>query len=566
MHFSWNKNTFIFLAAIVFLFFSETVSASTASFFVDPNYDLYGREDVQSFLMEETERGSFYVEQNWWNELNETDQEKNKDYLKILAYEFEENILPILSDVYRWDWIAQGANRKIHILIHPMRGSAGGYFRSIDQWDRLQNPYSNQKQVVYLNSAHLDSYYIRSLLSHELMHLITFHKKEKVYQVSEDVWLNEARAEYAPTLVGYDRVYEESNLQKRARIFLEYPGNSLVSWEEKIADYGALNLFIQYLVDHYGHEILSDSLESQRTGIASLNEALIQNGYQENFATIYTNWTIAVLVNDCSLGEYYCYQNSNLKNLHIIPRTNFLPLSGESSLSATDRLQNWGAQWIRFIGGDGDLRLKLYGQSETLFQVPYVLMDRQGKTEVGRLNLNEYQNGEIFIPNFGAKYYSLTIIPSVQSKYSGFNGSESYYPFRWEVTMFPQAEGQKRINELQNQIDALYRQITYLRSQIALALSRQQGIALGSFDQDLFLGTSGESVKALQLFLAIQEPQVYPEGLVTGNFYELTHQAIIRFQEKYAEEILTPIGRSLGTGYVGARTRDKLNELLFIEP
>jgi len=49
--------------------------------------------------------------------------------------------------------------------------------------------------------------------------------------------------------------------------------------------------------------------------------------------------------------------------------------------------------------------------------------------------------------------------------------------------------------------------------------------------------------------------------LVTGNFFGLTKAAVIRFQEKYASEILAPIGLKKGTGFVGARTRAKINSL-----
>ena len=59
-----------------------------------------------------------------------------------------------------------------------------------------------------------------------------------------------------------------------------------------------------------------------------------------------------------------------------------------------------------------------------------------------------------------------------------------------------------------------------------------------------------------------QGSDIYPEGIITGNFFTLTQQAVIRFQEKYASEILTPLGLASGTGYVGSSTRAKINELL----
>jgi len=50
--------------------------------------------------------------------------------------------------------------------------------------------------------------------------------------------------------------------------------------------------------------------------------------------------------------------------------------------------------------------------------------------------------------------------------------------------------------------------------------------------------------------------------LVTGNFLNLTQSAVIRLQEKYASEILNPLGLEKGTGYVGTLTRAQINQLL----
>jgi peptidoglycan hydrolase-like protein with peptidoglycan-binding domain len=50
--------------------------------------------------------------------------------------------------------------------------------------------------------------------------------------------------------------------------------------------------------------------------------------------------------------------------------------------------------------------------------------------------------------------------------------------------------------------------------------------------------------------------------MVTGYFGNLTSLAVVRFQEKYASEILAPFDLLSGTGYVGEKTRNKINELL----
>lgn len=85
------------------------------------------------------------------------------------------------------------------------------------------------------------------------------------------------------------------------------------------------------------------------------------------------------------------------------------------------------------------------------------------------------------------------------------------------------------------------------------------------FKSNLSSGASGKEVEELQKCLA-KDSQVYPEGEVTGYFGQKTKEAVIRFQEKYKEEILKPQGLEKGTGDVKGGTRDKLNEICFEKP
>lgn len=87
------------------------------------------------------------------------------------------------------------------------------------------------------------------------------------------------------------------------------------------------------------------------------------------------------------------------------------------------------------------------------------------------------------------------------------------------------------------------------------------------FVRDLFLGLRGEDVRELQRFLNSQgfvlaKTGPGSPGNETTYFGPLTYNAVIRFQEKYALEVLAPWGLTKGTGYVGKTTRAKINKIL----
>jgi len=81
-----------------------------------------------------------------------------------------------------------------------------------------------------------------------------------------------------------------------------------------------------------------------------------------------------------------------------------------------------------------------------------------------------------------------------------------------------------------------------------------------NFTQYLEMGSRGKEVENLQTCLS-RFPDIYPNGQVTGFFGQDTQNAIIAFQEKYRDEILTPWGFKNGTGIVAKTTREKLNEI-----
>lgn len=133
-------------------------------------------------------------------------------------------------------------------------------------------------------------------------------------------------------------------------------------------------------------------------------------------------------------------------------------------------------------------------------------------------------------------------------------------------------------DELHQQISVLLAQIEKLKAQL-VEMEKQNKLDVlkkeGCFDfkKDLKIGDKGNDVFALQLFLELEGFSVYTTvwgagmenfkniGDEASFFGQFTTSAVSKFQEKYADEILKPLGLKKGTGYVGYATRAKLNKL-----
>ena len=563
------KRIFFVSIFVVLLFSGFNTKAAqlgeTLNFYVKGSYDISGRTELLAEVVKVNPKIYFFVDKNWWNSQGSLRRSEIINSLESLSIEFENKIYPNLTSAFGSEWKPGiDGDERITVLIHQMKDGVGGYFRTADEYLKIQYPESNEKEMVYLTTAGIDTPEMKSFLAHEFLHLITFNQKEKKYGITEETWLNEARAEYASTLLGYDSVYAGSNLERRAKAFLEQSSDAICEWQNRTSDYGVLNIFIQYLVDHYGVGILTDSLKLEKVGIASINEALLKNGFKEDFSQIFTDWTVAVFVNDCSLGIKYCYLSKNLEKLRVNPTINFLPLEGTSVLSITNVTKSWTGNWQKFIGGKGVLKLEFKGLAGLGFKVPYLIQDKNGKYSINFLALDKDQKGEIYIPDFSSKNTALIAIPSLQKKISGFDGLDPTYPYSVTVSVMERtpAEELELIQQLLSQITLLQKEIARVQTQINALLGKST-VSCQKIESNLYLGMMNSAeVRCLQEFLKSQGQDIYPEGLVTGYFGSLTKAAVIKFQEKYASDVLAPWGLTGGTGRVAQTTRNKINELL----
>lgn len=526
----------------------------TLNFNVDKNFDAQGRSQVQAQLLKNSDALYMYVDKTWWD--SQSDDAKNtiSGVLDSLSQEFANNIYPQLTSVFGSE-PNPGIDKdeKITLFFSPLNSAEFGYFREADEYDKLQVSYSNEREMLYLSTSTINDFDLaKVVLAHEFTHLITFKQKNINFGVEEETWLNEARADYSSKILGYDNQYQGSNLQHRVQDFLENPSDSITEWKGTKYDYAAVRLFTDYLVEHFGITILEDSLHSQYVGVESINYALKKSDFKETFSDIFTNWVVASVLNDCSIKREYCYLDPNLKSFRLVPTINFLPFSTDASLVINNFTKNWSGNWIKFIGGNGDLHLDFSSTKGLNFKIPYII--NNGQNAVNFIVVDQNGKGNLVLPNFGTDYQSLIVMPILMSDTYQADYLEPIYPYTLSVSIQGKDAGPTLVQQLLQKIADLEAEIARLQG----GTSQQCVI-----DKDLFYGMKNDQeVRCLQQFLKSQGSDIYPEGVVSGNYLSLTKLAVSRFQEKYKNEILVPAGFSKPTGYVGPKTRDKIHQLM----
>jgi len=130
------------------------------------------------------------------------------------------------------------------------------------------------------------------------------------------------------------------------------------------------------------------------------------------------------------------------------------------------------------------------------------------------------------------------------------------------VTAMTREEIVAKIAQVKTLILQLQAQLLAITGTTTGAATVVEGIPAGfKFTAILKPGTASTEVLYLQAFLKAQGADIYPAGIVNGVYGPLTTEAVAKFQEKYAEEILQPFGLTNGTGIVGLKTILKINSL-----
>lgn len=279
----------------------------------------------------------------------------DKEAIKRGAKAFEETIYPQNTRLFGEEWKpGVDGDPRITVLFAPLSG-AGGYYSSADEYTRIVNPFSNEREIIYINTG-AGWGGIESTLAHEHQHMIHWHLRP-----NHDVWLNEGAAVLASAVNGYD-------VQGVDREFLSDPGVQLNGWQQNPSDarphYGAAFLFLEYLRAHYGGDrSVSALVSAPGRGTDAVDNALANLGYKERFVDVYKKWVQANLVDGQPGAEQLGLEYPG-REVGISPQV----VLDSYPAGHIGEVSQFGAQYIRLVPPSGDktgpLRLAFSGDAE----------------------------------------------------------------------------------------------------------------------------------------------------------------------------------------------------------
>src|SRR3989344_3419073 len=402
-------------------------------FFTSSQFEFWGLSKRAGTLQFISAHAYWYVGDEYWSGLSFDQRIRLKAFISTAAGEFDTRIYPTETAFFGSEPNPGIDNdARITIFITPLKPNIGGYFDTGNEYKQSDVPSSNEREMITITSPVVsDSSRYIAYLAHEFQHMISFNQRENIRHASDDVWLNELRSEYAITLNGYNDSFEGSSLQRRLPSFKEHSGDSLTEWRNASADYGVINLFGEYIAEHTSPRVIAATNRTRSTGIAGLNEALAQEGFQISAVELFSNWLVAVLVNDSRASSLYAYTRPGLATVRVLPTQTILnPVDG-TVYTMPSNVKDWEGRWYDISGLTpgtyNTLRISFNSLSPSSFHVPYIVYRADGTYTVNAFDPTSAQNA-LYISQIGSAVTRVVVMPFKKDKLSDFGSDEPSTP------------------------------------------------------------------------------------------------------------------------------------------
>ncbi len=223
--------------------------------------------------------------------------------LRQSADQFEREIYPTDRSVFGEER-SPGIDNDVHIsIVNGKIPGVGGYFSPDDEYPKTLNPYSNERQAIYMNvdASQPGSANYAATLAHELQHMIEFNVRPHT-----DAWFNEGASVFAQRV-------NKLPVGSFQQTFFRTPDTQLNAWEPEAADsiphYGASYLWLAYFTARFGGpDIMKSLLASKTTDLGAFEALLQQQKTGLHVEDVVADWAVANYVNDPKLaGTRYGY-------------------------------------------------------------------------------------------------------------------------------------------------------------------------------------------------------------------------------------------------------------------
>ncbi len=244
-------------------------------------------------------------------------------------------ILPTNRAIFGREWSpGVDGDPRINVLhLKELRGLGIAYFSSSDEYVTAVNPYSNQREMLYvsLQAAEVGSDRYYATIAHELQHMSLWHIDR-----NEDAWASEGLSELAVHLNGYPT--------NREQTYASQPDIQLTDLQhdpDAIArHYAAAFLFTTYFHDRFGDAAVQALVQHAENGPAGFDAVLAEMGTGLTFDDLFADWLAANYLN--SIGrEQGVYSYTSV----MLP-----PLETSTGLQAETAVNQYGADFIAVSG------------------------------------------------------------------------------------------------------------------------------------------------------------------------------------------------------------------------
>ena len=274
------------------------------------------------------------------------------DELRLSGDRFESQIYPLTRELFGSEW-SPGVDADPHISIfNGYVPGVGGYYSSADEFSGMINPFSNEREMFYINldNAWPGQNYYDGILAHEFQHMIHWHSDR-----NETTWINEGLSELSAQMNGFET-------SGSAAAFYGSPDVQLTGWPDlpgqAAANYGAAHSFTNYLLERFGDGFIHDVVADRDNGMSSIDQVLRARGIDTTATDVFADWVVANYLGDPQVADGR-YGHRLLQSPATLDAAH-----SDYPVERSADVHQYGTDYIE-LRGTGDLLVDFQGPTET---------------------------------------------------------------------------------------------------------------------------------------------------------------------------------------------------------